>query len=37
MKQVKYLLVLLALISIDGMAQEINWMSLEEAMDLQTK
>ena len=37
MKQVKYLLVLLALISIDGIAQEINWMSLEEAMALQNK
>ena len=37
MKQVKYLLVLLALISIDGIAQEINWLSLEEAMSLQNK
>ena len=37
MKQVKYFLALLALISIDGIAQEINWMSLEDAISLQKK
>ena len=37
MKQLKYVLVFLAFTSFQGIAQEINWLSLEEAVALQKK
>jgi thioredoxin-related protein len=37
MKQLKYVLVFLAFTSFHGIAQEINWLSLEEAVALQKK
>ncbi len=37
MKQLKYIITLLALTSIQGIAQEIKWMTLEEAVLLQKK
>lgn len=37
MKQLKYVLVFLAFTSLKGIAQEINWLSLEEAVALQKK
>jgi len=37
MKQLKYILILFALTSIKGMAQEIKWLTLEQAVALQKK
>lgn len=37
MKKLKYILILTLLISMSGIAQEINWMSLDEALELQKK
>ncbi|MCF8273588.1 MAG: thioredoxin fold domain-containing protein [Flavobacteriaceae bacterium] len=37
MKQLKYIIILFALTSIKGIAQEINWLTLEKAVELQKK